>query len=182
MHPVIFEGTPFFRTRGAFTFPPRASRQIVCAGAKAWFCLRKCFFMPSTLSPRARAKRPLLSPRARAKPEPRGLIHTRENLGDPPCHPERSRGVLRVALLLQRLFVLPNVGDTCAIRLRARFLRSLRSVGMTKRSSRKSRRDGACDFLRKKTTPRRIPPVTPSAVEESCALRFCYKVFLYCRM
>ena len=27
----------------AFTFPARASRQIECAGAKAWFCLRENF-------------------------------------------------------------------------------------------------------------------------------------------
>ena len=40
---------PFFEylfgiKRGGFTFPAEALRQIGCAGAKAWFCLRENYF------------------------------------------------------------------------------------------------------------------------------------------
>ena len=43
---VFLGGAPFgghagYKTRTAFTFPAKALRQIECAGAKAWFCLRK---------------------------------------------------------------------------------------------------------------------------------------------
>ena len=172
----------FLERAGHSPFPREPHGKLCARAQKRGFACASVFLCPLPCHPERGRSAPFCHPERGRSPSRGGLIHTRENLGDPPCHPERSRGVLRVVLLLQLLFVLPNVGDTCAIRLRARFLRSLRSVGMTKRSSRKSRRDGACDFLRKKTTPRRIPPVTPSAVEESCALRFCYKVFLYCRM
>ena len=39
--PCLFFEARHYKTRTAFTFPAKALRQIGCAGAKTWFCLRE---------------------------------------------------------------------------------------------------------------------------------------------
>src|SRR5699024_3279111 len=48
LSPPRRSGHTFYRTRGGFTLSARALRQIECAGAKAWFCLRESLFYVHT--------------------------------------------------------------------------------------------------------------------------------------